>query len=173
MWTDDSFDDPGVIAAGKNLISATYSVAADTPAGTYTVTYQSINLIGDDAENDMTGGTVSFDITVKTSVTPPAHTCTLTKVPAKAATCTEDGNIEYYQCSDPDCGKLYKDAAGTQEITKADIVIKAGHTDLKPYPAKEPTCDSGGCVAYWFCTDCDNYYFDNNGAVGEKTTVEK
>ena len=73
MWTDDSFDDPGVIAAGKNLISATYSVAADTPAGTYTVTYQSINLIGDDAENDMTGGTVSFDITVKTSVTPPAH----------------------------------------------------------------------------------------------------
>lgn len=173
MWTDDSFDDPGVIAAGKNLISATYSVAADTPAGTYTVTYQSINLIGDDAENDMTGGTVSFDITVKTSVTPPAHTCTLTKVPAKAATCTEDGNIEYYQCSDPDCGKLYKDAAGTQEITKADIVIKAGHTDLKPYPAKEPTCDKDGCVAYWFCTGCNNYYFDNNGAVGEKTTVEK
>ena len=173
MWTDDSFDDPGVIAAGKNLISATYSVAADTPAGTYTVTYQSINLIGDDAENDMTGGTVSFDITVKTSVTPPAHTCTLTKVPAKAATCTEDGNIEYYQCSDPTCGKLYKDAAGTQEITKADIVIKAGHTDLKLYPAKEPTCDSDGCVAYWFCTGCDNYYFDNNGAVGEKATVEK
>ena len=173
MWTDDSFDDPGVIAAGKNLISATYSVAADTPAGTYTVTYQSINLIGDDAENDMTGGTVSFDITVKTSVTPPAHTCTLTKVPAKAATCTEDGNIEYYQCSDTTCGKLYKDAAGTQEITKADTVIKAGHTDLKLYPAKDPTCDSDGHVAYWFCTGCNNYYFDNNGAVGEKTTVEK
>lgn len=173
MWTDDSFEDPGVIAAGKNLISATYSVAADTPAGTYTVTYQSINLIGDDAENDMTGGTVSFDITVKTSVTPPQHTCTLTKVPAKPATCTEDGNIEYYQCSDPTCGKLYKDAAGTQEITKDDTVIKAGHTDLKLYPAKEPTCDRDGCVAYWFCTGCDNYYFDNNGAVGEKTTVEK
>ena len=173
MWTDDSFDDPGVIAAGKNLISATYSVAADTPAGTYTVTYQSINLIGDDAENDMTGGTVSFDITVKTSVTPPAHTHDLKKVDAKAATCTEDGNIEYYQCSDTTCGKLYKDAAGTQEITKADIVIKAGHTDLKLNPAKEPTCDKDGYVAYWFCTGCDNYYFDNNGAVGEKTTVEK
>lgn len=173
MWTDDSFDHPGVISAGKNLISATYSVAADTPAGTYTVTYQSINLIGDDYDNDKTGGTVSFDITVKRSVTPPAHTCTLTKVEAKPATCTEDGNIEYYQCSDPTCGKLYKDAAGTQEITKADIVIKAGHTDLKPYPAKEPTCDKDGCVAYWFCTGCNNYYFDNNGAVGEKTTVEK
>lgn len=173
MWTDDSFDDPGVIAAGKNLISATYSVAADTPAGTYTVTYQSINLIGDDAENDMTGGTVSFDITVKTSVTPPAHTHDLKKVDAKAATCTEDGNIEYYQCSDPTCGKLYKDAAGTQEITKADTVIKAAHTGIELYPAKEPTCGKDGYVAYWFCTGCDNYYFDNNGAVGEKTTVEK
>lgn len=112
-------------------------------------------------------------VTISGDPTPPQHTCTLTKVPAKAATCTEDGNIEYYQCSDPTCGKLYKDAAGTQEITKADIVIKAGHTDLKLYPAKEPTCDKDGCVAYWFCTGCDNYYSDNNGAVGEKTTVEK
>ena len=112
-------------------------------------------------------------VTISGGVMPPAHTCTLTKIPAKAATCTEDGNIEYYQCSDPDCGKLYKDAAGTQEITKADTVIKAAHTGIKLNPAKEPTCDRDGCVAYWFCTGCDNYYFDNNGAVGEKTTVEK
>ena len=112
-------------------------------------------------------------VTISGGVTPPAHTCTLTKVDAKAATCTEDGNIEYYQCSDPTCGKLYKDAAGTKEITKDDTVIKAGHTDLMRYPAKEPTCDKDGCVAYWFCTGCDNYYFDNNGAVGEKATVEK
>ena len=172
MWTDDSFDDPGVIAAGKNLISATYSVAADTPAGTYTVTYQSINLIGDDAENDMTGGTVSFDITVKTSVTPPAHTCTLTKVPAKPATCTEDGNIEYYQCSDSTCGKLYKDAAGTQEITKDDTIIKAAHTDLKKTEAKKATCEETGNEAYWFCNGCNKYYTDNDNTVGAETTLE-
>ena len=164
MWTDDSFDDPGVIAAGKNLISATYSVAADTPAGTYTVTYQSINLIGDDAENDMTGGTVSFDITVKTSVTPPAHTCTLTKVPAKAATCTEDGNIEYYQCSDPTCGKLYKDAAGTQEITnKEDTVIKAGHKYGDLIPEVSATCGKDGVKAHYECSVCHKN-FDTNYA---------
>ena len=173
MWTDDSFDHPGVISAGKNLISATYSVAADTPAGTYTVTYQSINLIGDDYDNDKTGGTVSFDITVKRSVTPPAHTCTLTKVPAKAATCTEDGNIEYYQCSDPDCGKLYKDAAGTQEITLAATVIKAaGHTDLKKTEAKKATCEENGNEAYWFCNGCNKYYTDNDNTVGTETTLE-
>ncbi|MDY5334318.1 MAG: hypothetical protein SPG84_05470 [Vescimonas sp.] len=130
---------------------------------------------GDEGEIETlpAGSIGTASVTISGGVTPPQHTCTLTKVPAKAATCTEDGNIEYYQCSDTTCGKLYKDAAGTQEITKADIVIKAGHTDLKLYPAKEPTCDSDGCVAYWFCTGCDNYYFDNNGAVGEKTTVEK
>ena len=161
MWTDDSFDDPGVIAAGKNLISATYSVAADTPAGTYTVTYQSINLIGDDAENDMTGGTVSFDITVKTSVTPPAHTHDLKKVPAKAATCTEDGNIEYYQCSDPTCGKLYKDAAGTQEITKDDTIIKAGHKYGDLIAEVSATCGKNGVKAHYECSVCHKN-FDTN-----------
>lgn len=172
MWTDDSFDDPGVIAAGKNLISATYSVAADTPAGTYTVTYQSINLIGDDAENDMTGGTVSFDITVKTSVTPPAHTHDLKKVDAKAATCTEDGNIEYYQCSDPDCGKLYKDAAGTQEITnKDDTIIKAGHKYGDLIPEVPATCVKDGMKAHYKCSSCGKLFDTDKHWVMEETNL--
>ncbi len=46
------------------------------------------------------------------------------KVPAKAATCTEDGNVEYYHCSD--CNKNFNDKYGLEEI--ADIVLKAtGH----------------------------------------------
>ena len=46
------------------------------------------------------------------------------KVPEKAATCTEDGNIEYYHC--PDCNKNFKDKDGKEEVT--DIVVKAtGH----------------------------------------------
>ena len=175
-------------ANGKVSAGYTYYIAGKaTASGTImTVTFTALEDITSSCEFGIVvktlviGGVSSTDaletpekLTISGGVTPPQHTCTLTKVPAKAATCTEDGNIEYYQCSDPTCGKLYKDAAGTQEITKADIVIKAGHTDLKPYPAKEPTCDNDGCVAYWFCTGCNNYYFDNNGAVGEKTTVEK
>ncbi len=46
------------------------------------------------------------------------------KVPAKAATCTEDGNVEYYHC--PDCNKNFKDKDGKEEVT--DVVVKAtGH----------------------------------------------
>ena len=159
----------------KYIITAVFTVPANTTAGTYEIGVKDLEITCDYGTpyDDAKALVASSTLTISGGVTPPQHTCTLTKVPAKAATCTEDGNIEYYQCSDPTCGKLYKDAAGTQEITKADIVIKAGHTDLKLYPAKEPTCDKDGCVAYWFCTGCDNYYFDNNGAVGEKTTVEK
>ena len=102
-----------------------------------------------------------------------AHTCsadTLTEIPAKAHTCTEDGNYKYYRCT---CGELYEDADAKIPTTAEKVIDKAAHTDLKKTEAKEPTCDRDGCVAYWFCTGCDNYYFDNNGAVGKKTTVEK
>ena len=159
----------------KYIITAVFTVPANTTAGTYEIGVKDLEITCDYGTpyDDAKALAASSTLTISGGVTPPQHTCTLTKVPAKAATCTEDGNIEYYQCSDTTCGKLYKDAAGTQEITKDDTIIKAGHTDLKPYPAKEPTCDKDGCVAYWFCTGCNNYYFDNNGAVGEKTTVEK
>ena len=176
-WTETTkkftmYGDSAYTSATDTLIMTFDCKVNDDASGTLSVSVRDDLSISDIEYEEMDVTVVPATITIG-GVTPPAHTCTLTKVPAKAATCTEDGNIEYYQCSDTTCGKLYKDAAGTQEITKADIVIKAGHTDLKLYPAKEPTCDSDGCVAYWFCTGCDNYYFDNNGAVGEKTTVEK
>ena len=53
---------------------------------------------------------------------------TLTHHAQKAATCTEAGNIEYWQCSV--CNKLFSDANATTEITDAaSLVIPAkGHT---------------------------------------------
>lgn len=55
------------------------------------------------------------------------HTHAMVKAEAKAATCEEDGNIEYYTCSK--CGKKYNNEAGTRELTDADIIIKAtGHS---------------------------------------------
>ena len=52
----------------------------------------------------------------------------LTHHEAKAVTCTEAGNIEYWQCSV--CNKLFSDEAATKEITDAtSLVIPAkGHT---------------------------------------------
>ena len=54
------------------------------------------------------------------------HKNNLTKVEAKPAGCTEDGNIEYYVCS---CGAYFEDASASVEITDKDSVkIPAGHT---------------------------------------------
>lgn len=50
----------------------------------------------------------------------------MTKTDAKEATCTEDGNNEYYTCSR--CGGVFKDEAGTQATTvEAEMLKKLGH----------------------------------------------
>lgn len=49
-----------------------------------------------------------------------------TKTDAKEATCTEDGNNEYYTCSR--CGGVFKDEAGTQATTvEVETLKKLGH----------------------------------------------
>ena len=53
-------------------------------------------------------------------------THTLTYVPAKEVTCTDDGNKAYYICS---CGEWFNDEAFEEKITdKSDVVLVAGHT---------------------------------------------
>ncbi len=55
------------------------------------------------------------------------HTKHLIKVDAKAQSCTEEGNKEYYKC---DCGKWFEDERATKEITdKTSVVLfKNEHT---------------------------------------------
>ena len=56
----------------------------------------------------------------------PVTDHSLTKTEAKAPTCTEDGNIEYWQCEG--CGKYFSDEASTTEISLDETVIYAtGH----------------------------------------------
>ena len=88
------------------------------------------------------------------------HKDNLTKVAAKTATCTVDGNIEYYTCS---CGKYFKDASAAVEITdKASVVIKAVHeygTLVEEVPAKHTATElKAGMKAHYFCDVCDTYF---------------
>ena len=48
------------------------------------------------------------------------HADHLTKVDKVDATCTTDGNKEYYRCT---CGKLFEDAAAATEITDHSSVV--------------------------------------------------
>ena len=68
---------------------------------------------------------------------------TMQKTPAKSATCEEDGNIEYYTCSE--CNKLFKDEAGTEEISIDNTVIKATGHDWGEWTETTPaTTESEG-----------------------------
>ena len=64
---------------------------------------------------------------VMQAATGHVHADHLTKVDKKDATCTADGNKEYYQCT---CGKFFEDAAAATEITDHSSVVlpKTGHS---------------------------------------------
>ena len=92
------------------------------------------------------GETVSINPTIVPVELSVTHT--LTAVPAKDATCTEDGNAAYWKCSA--CEKWFSDENGTTEITdKGSVVTKAtGHT-----PSTAWSYD--GDYHWHVCTTCE------------------
>lgn len=76
-----------------------------------------------------------------------SHTThSLKKVAAKDATCTAEGNITYYCCTQ--CNKYFSDAEGKKEITdKSTVIIKPSHSMESVY-----TMDN---VNHWYaCKYC-------------------
>ena len=92
----------------------------------------------------------------------------LTKTEAKAATCTEDGNNEYYTCSA--CGKIFKDAEGTQETTVENEILAASGHKMSKNDAKSATCTEDGNNEYYSCSACGKAFKDADGKT--VTTVE-
>ena len=86
---------------------------------------------------------------------------TLTEHKAKEPTCTESGNLAYWECTD--CGKLFSDKDGKTETTLAAVTIAAkGHT-LTKTDGKPATCKDEGVTEYWTCTVCEKLFSDGEG----------
>ena len=88
---------------------------------------------------------------------------TLKKTAAKAATCAEDGNIEYWTCEH--CGKYFLSDDINPETAKAvelsETVISASHK-LTKVEAKAVTCAEDGNIEYWTCEHCGKYFLSDD-----------
>ncbi len=85
---------------------------------------------------------------------------TLTHHTATGATCTGEGNWEYWSCSA--CGKNFADENGTEEITGDVIIPSTGHT-LTFHEEIPATCEANGQAAYYSCANCDGLFSDEEG----------
>ena len=85
--------------------------------------------------------------------TKPAAGHKLLYVPGIAATCTEDGNKEYYMCTI--CGTRFTDAVGQDKTTLKDVTIPAlGHSNGEPvYTWAE---NASTCTAVIQCNRCNS-----------------
>ena len=87
----------------------------------------------------------------------------LTKTEAKAKTCTEDGNKEYWTCEH--CGKYFLSDDTNPETAKAveqaETVIPASHK-LTKVEAKDATCAKDGNKEYWTCEHCKKYFLSDD-----------
>ena len=114
--------------------------------GDYVVNSQGMQL-KNCVENVNLYSLVSRDFAVVPTNDEHVHAKHLTKVEAKAATCTENGNKAYYKCS---CGELFADKDAQKEITLAEVEIEAkGHEyeteytkDAKYHWKKCKNCDA-------------------------------
>ena len=85
-----------------------------------------------------------------------AHT--IVHVDAVAATCYEDGNVEYWYCSD--CGSTWTDEALTQVSNQMSIVTPMAHAPATHVEAKAPACYENGNLEYWYCEACGQAWLD-------------
>lgn len=107
-------------------------------------------------------GTV--EIVDKRSVIIPATGHSIKLVPAKDASCADEGNTAYYACSA--CGKWFEDEQGTVEITdRGSVIIPTTDHSISLVPAKSASCTDDGNTAYYVCSACDKWFEDEDCAV--------
>ena len=100
------------------------------------------------------------------------HADHLTKVDKKDATCTADGNKEYYRCT---CGKLFEDAAAATEITDHSSVVlpKTGHSytvqNSDEAHKRSTAADCREFDTYWYtCANDETHSAKDDAAAADK-----
>ena len=94
---------------------------------------------------------------LKSVVVPASCSYGAEHVEAKAATCYEPGNTEYWYCAN--CDVYYADAACAIVTNAKNVIIPVTHNVIH-VEAKAPTCTELGNIEYWYCADCGQAWLD-------------
>ena len=145
-----SIDDTVIVAAGEHDWSAwvTDSESSCTTGGTR---HRVCNVCGERQDETL-----------------PVGKHDLNFVKAVEATCTEEGNVAYWHCSE--CGKNYSDEEAT-EVLNDVTTPKAAH-DTTFVEAQAHTCTEDGNIAYWHCGACGLNFADEDGEQELESVVD-
>lgn len=83
-------------------------------------------------------------------------------------TCADGAHDAYYECET--CGKVFKDANGTEETT-VEALKAAYHSQITVVPETKATCTKTGNNLYYKCETCGKAFKDE--AATKETTVEE
>ena len=81
------------------------------------------------------------------------------KVDAVEPTCHQNGNIEFWYCTE--CDAVFTDAALTQLSNRRNVVIPCT-AEIGHEAAIEVGCHTNGRLEFWYCTECDAVFTDVN-----------
>ena len=88
------------------------------------------------------------------------------KVEQVEATNGHHGTKEHYECAN--CGKLFSDDSGNNEITLDSIIIH----DYVKHDAVAATCEKDGNKEYYSCSACDKYFLKDEDGNYIETTLD-
>nr|WP_122013332.1 InlB B-repeat-containing protein [Maliibacterium massiliense] len=106
----------------------------------------------DDGSDAPIAANQDYTLTEDKTLTGVWKVLTKIKTAAKAATCTQNGNIEYWYC--PELQSYFSDEALTKKIALKDTVIAAAHGKTALRNAKEATCIEEGYTGDIVCQIC-------------------
>ena len=89
------------------------------------------------------------------------HNHSLNRVKPVEPTCSQQGNILYYECTD--CGKWFEDSAAQNEITdKNSVILTVNHSLGVLIPQADPVHTvnklKDGMKAHYICSNCKTYF---------------
>lgn len=163
-WDGTTLD--GNCTANGTLVTLKFKVLSGATAGNTAIelAIDAANFFNHDEANvafTVQNGTISID-----GVCP--HTDKRHES-AVAATCKDDGNIEYYVCKS--CGQ-YFDKDGNMITQAATVIKKNNNHSLVPVAAiTSPTCGENDVDAHYRCTVCGKLFTDAAGK--NPTTIDK